>query len=153
MILIRIASYSAFHPSNLINQVSFAVHIDQEHMDDITCTDQNFDFFFFFFWSNYLHICFWMLFWYAMANSISTFAEMNRISSSVKILPLFFLIFKEGREVRRKIENFIHHTLHCSTPSSAPHLPIFMHKFASFLNTNALHGTYTQRSSYTSAYI
>lgn len=43
MILIRIASYSAFHPSNLINQVSFAVHIDQEHMDDITCTDQNFD--------------------------------------------------------------------------------------------------------------
>ena len=43
MILIRIASYSAFHPSNLINQISFAVHIDQEHMDDITFTDQNFD--------------------------------------------------------------------------------------------------------------
>ena len=52
MILIRIASYSAFHPSNLINQ-EFRLrctHIDQEqHMDDITGAYQNFDFILFFF--------------------------------------------------------------------------------------------------------
>ena len=72
MILIRIASYSAFHPSNLINQ-EFRLrctHIDQEqHMDDscnindITGAYQNFDsIFFFFFFFVKLPICYWMLF-------------------------------------------------------------------------------------------
>ena len=115
MILIRIASYSAFHPSNLINRVSFAVHIDQKNMDIITCTDQNFDF---------CQTTYLILDATSISN-ISTiswilYLQRNRISSSVKILALF--LFRE-REVRRKIENFIHHTL-----SQA--LPLFVHKFS-----------------------
>ena len=127
MILIRIASYSAFHPSNLINRVSFAVHVDQEHMDNITYLLPILIRIFFL--SNYLFevVCYF--------DRLAMTSMMNRISSSVKILPLFFLIYKEGREVRRKIENFIHHTAHFSTPSSIPHLPIFMHKFSRFLQT------------------